>query len=107
MVVIQVANWIMMLASSGFIFFISAFFFLGSYEDHQVLKEDLLTSFLIRFGFAYIMVLIGALTIYLGNVLILRLRPRINGMGYAKDVGFRTLILLTLADLVGTCIFFF
>lgn len=107
MIIAKLCNWLMLSVMVGLVFYFSAFFFLGGAEEHQALKENLLTSFGIRFGFVYVIVICSTAIVFLFNVLLQWLRPDIMEKYYPKIIGFKSLIILSMTDLLGTCIFFF
>lgn len=93
--------------SGGIIFFLSAFFFLGTQEEHQTLKENLSMSFISRFLGMSTLVLAISLTIFLLNLIIQKIRPEIQGNRSLLEISINSLLILTLFNLVGLMIFFF
>ncbi len=103
----KIINWLLTFAMSGLVFFLSAFLFLGGLEGFEALKENLLRSFVIRFGSVYIVVILCVAAVYFGNILFLNLQSKTVSSTSPRRVALRTLLVLSLADLLGTSIFFF
>ncbi len=69
--------------------------------------EDIEASFVIRFGFFYMIVILFVIIIYFGNILMLSLQPTAINSVSPKITALRVLFVLSLSDLIGTGIFFF
>lgn len=85
----------------------TSLFTLGSYEQHQKLKENLLANFAIRLGICILfgVLLAGFLTLI--NLLVIRVAPKPVKQVHAWQVGLKSLLIYLSSAFVGVCVFFF
>ncbi len=88
------------------IFFIAAFFFIGTEEYHQMLKDDLLNSFLGRFGMVMIPVFMAVASLVTINMIFMGGYNADLRKKFIKQMILISLIILTTANLIGVIAFF-
>ena len=89
-----------------FIFFVTAFFFIGSQETFEVQLKDLPEYFFKRAAGGLVIGLLGCVIIGSGNFLLER-KIQTNRLRKVYRILLLTLVLSTFSSIIGTAIFFY
>jgi len=106
MKLLRFINYFIILIAFSFVSFWSAVFYLGNRHTYEILKEDLISNFLVRFLGFWILSLLSALGLYILNWLIKATSRVKMEKNYPLKISKISFIITSFGALLGTIVFF-